>query len=71
MFGVELICTDVACAETTELTVASLEELSVLTCDGCGCTLQSLAVWEVVELHAAARPIALPRRDGQRSRRAA
>lgn len=49
MFGIELICSDEACAEASETTVASLEALDLLTCDGCGCTVQSLAVWEVVE----------------------
>jgi len=49
MFGVELICTDEDCAEVSEVTVFSLEELKVLTCEGCGCSLQSLSVWEVGE----------------------
>lgn len=55
MFGVELICSDHDCAEVTEASVFSLEELSVLTCESCGCTLQSLNVWEVVEIRAKAR----------------
>jgi hypothetical protein len=50
MLGVELICTDEACAEVKEVNVFSLEELTLLTCDGCGCTLQSLNIWEVVEM---------------------
>jgi hypothetical protein len=60
MFGIELICTDQSCAEVSEAMVASLEEADVLTCDSCGCTLQSLAVWEVVELRPAAPVRALP-----------
>ena len=53
MFGVDLICSDEACASVTETVVASLDELDLLACDGCGCTLQSLAIWEVVELRPA------------------
>ena len=63
MFRVELICSDEACAEVSEATVFSLEELHVLTCDGCGCVLQPLAVSEVVELRpqAAGQTVDLPR----------
>jgi hypothetical protein len=53
MFGVELICSDETCAEVTEVTVFSLEALAALTCDGCGCTLEALNVWEAVELRPA------------------
>jgi hypothetical protein len=63
MFGVELICSDETCAEVAEVNVFSLEELNVLVCDGCGCTLQTLHLWEVTELRPAVRPVAqdLPR----------
>lgn len=62
MFGIELICSDEACAEVSEVTVFSLEELKLLTCDGCGCSLQSLNVWEVVEVRAApSQRLPLPR----------
>ena len=72
MLGVELICTDETCAEVSEATVFSLEELTLLTCDGCGCTLQSLNVWEVVEMRARRiEPTQLPRADGSQHRRAA
>lgn len=53
MFGIELICSDESCAEVTEVVVSSLEEVDALVCDSCGCTLQSLAVWDVVELRPA------------------
>lgn len=53
MFGIELICSDEDCAEITEATVFSLESLALLTCDGCGCTLEALNVWEAVELRPA------------------
>jgi len=53
MFGVELICSDEACAEASEATVFSLAAIDALVCDSCGCTLQSVAVWDVVELHPA------------------
>jgi hypothetical protein len=61
MLGVELVCTDPACAEVSEVTVFSLEELTMLTCDGCGCTLQSLNVWEVIEMRVSRPSIELPR----------
>lgn len=38
-----LICTDDACAELLEETVASLAELDALACD-CGCHWELLAV---------------------------
>jgi hypothetical protein len=53
MFGVELICTDESCAEVSEVSAFSLEELNVLICDSCGCALQSLSVWEATELRPA------------------
>jgi hypothetical protein len=56
MFGVELICSDEACAEIAEVDVFSLAELDVLVCDGCGCTLQTLHVWNVTELRPSVRP---------------
>jgi hypothetical protein len=57
MFGVELICSDEACVEIVETSVFSLEELNVLACDGCGCTLQALQVWEVTELRPSVRSV--------------
>jgi hypothetical protein len=55
MLGIELICSDPACAEVKEAAVFSLEELERLTCDGCGCTLETLNVWEIVEMRATRR----------------
>ena len=52
MFGVELICSDEACAEISEA-VGDLWELELLVCE-CGCTLQVTAVWEVREERVAA-----------------
>jgi hypothetical protein len=59
MYGIELICTDEACAELVEITAPDLATIKLLTCDGCGCTLQALAVWDVVETRLA-RPLVLP-----------
>jgi hypothetical protein len=61
MYAIELVCSNEACAEISEVTVLSLEEIDVLVCDGCGCTLQSLSVSEVVELRAASKPVQLRR----------
>ena len=54
MIGAEIICTDESCAVTIEVVVDSLEDLDLLACDDCGCTMQTLAVWEVVDLRPAA-----------------
>jgi hypothetical protein len=59
MYGIQLICSDEACAELVETSSPTLAEIELLTCDGCGCTLQALAVWEVVDVRVAA-PLALP-----------
>lgn len=45
MFLVSLICSDQACAEEIELSVASLDELARAACD-CGSTLEVLAISE-------------------------
>ena len=54
MFGVELICTDEACAVVTETTVWTLDQADALACEECECTLQVTAVWESVEIRARA-----------------
>lgn len=54
MIGAEIVCTDEACAVTVDVVAESLAELDLLACDGCGCSMHAVAVWEVVELHAAA-----------------
>jgi len=54
VIGAEIICTDESCAVTVDVVVDSLEDLDLLACDGCGCVMQTLAVWEVVELRPAA-----------------
>ena len=48
----ELVCSDEDCAVTVELVVDSLEELELLVCEECECSLQSLSVSEaeLVEL---------------------
>ncbi len=56
MFGVELICSDEACTLVVEAIGPDLAELDVLVCDGCGCTLQITAVWEVQEARAVEPP---------------
>lgn len=53
MFGVELTCSDERCPFVLEAAVAELDDLERLVCDGCECTLQVLAVWEVEEARAA------------------
>lgn len=50
MLGVETICSDESCGHLAEAVVASVGELDVLVCDDCGCLVQALAVWEVVEV---------------------
>ena len=59
MYGIELICSDEACAELVEITAPTLAEIELLTCDGCSCALQVLAVWEVAEVRVAP-PMVLP-----------
>lgn len=48
MFGVELTCSDEACALVVEA-IGDLDELELLVCEECECTLQITAVWEVRE----------------------
>ena len=47
VFGVELVCSDEACAEVVEA-VGHLDGLDMLLCE-CGCTLHIVAVWEAHE----------------------
>ncbi|HEX2071317.1 MAG TPA: hypothetical protein VHF90_06700 [Thermoleophilaceae bacterium] len=54
MIGAEIICTDESCAVTVDVSVDTLEELELLACDDCGCSIQVLAVWDVTELRTAA-----------------
>ena len=56
MFGVELTCSDEACALVVEAMGPDLAQLDVLVCDDCECTLQITAVWEAEEVRAAERP---------------
>jgi len=56
MFGVELICSDEACALVVEAVGPDLAQLELLVCDECECTLQITAVWEAVEVRAAEPP---------------
>ncbi len=44
MLIAELLCSDEDCAVTVEVVVESLEELDVLVCEHCECTLQTLSV---------------------------
>ena len=61
MFGVELTCSDEACALVVEAMGPDLAQLDVLVCDDCECTLQITAVWEAEEVRAAEpRPYELP-----------
>jgi NMD protein affecting ribosome stability and mRNA decay len=62
MIGAETICTDEACAVTVDVVVESLTELELRVCDGCGCSMHTVAVWEAVELRAAAPVTQLRRR---------
>jgi hypothetical protein len=57
VFAADLICSDEDCAEAVEAT-GTLEELDLLVCDGCGCTLQVLALWAVEELRLELPPTA-------------
>ena len=43
----ELLCSDEDCAVTVEVVVDSLEELEVLVCEDCACSLQTLSISEV------------------------
>lgn len=61
MIGAEIICTDESCAVTIDIVVESLDELELLACDDCGCTVQVLATWDVVELRPAAPVVSLRR----------
>ena len=56
----ELLCSDEYCAVTVEVVVESLEELDVLVCEGCECTLQTLSI-SAVELVELNPPIELSR----------
>ena len=56
MFGVELMCSDEDCTLVVEAIGPDLAQLDLLVCDGCGCTLQITAVWEVEEARAYERP---------------
>ena len=49
----------IAAPDTNPASAPTLAEIQLLTCDGCGCTLQALAVWDIVEIHVAP-PMALP-----------
>ncbi|HEX2160942.1 MAG TPA: hypothetical protein VHF88_03885 [Thermoleophilaceae bacterium] len=61
MIGAEIICTDESCAVALDVSVDTLDELELLACDDCGCTIQILAVWDVTELRPAA-PVTVLRR---------
>ena len=54
----ELVCSDEDCAVTVEVAADSLEELDVLVCGDCDCTLQTLSI-SGVELVEARRPVEL------------
>lgn len=56
MFGVELTCSDQACALVVEAVGPDLAQLDILVCDECECTLQITAVWEAEEARAADPP---------------
>ncbi len=60
MLIAELLCSDEDCAVTIEVVVESLEELDVLVCEQCECTLQTLSISnaETAELK---RPVVLLR----------
>jgi hypothetical protein len=62
VIGAEIVCTDEGCAVTVDVVVESLEQLDLLACDDCGCTVHAVAVWDVVELRAAAPVTPLRRR---------
>ena len=56
MFGVELTCSDEACALVVEAVGPDLAQLDLLVCDECECTLQITAVWEAVEVRTTEPP---------------
>ena len=56
----ELLCSDEDCAVAVEVVVDSLEELEVLVCEDCDCTLQTLSVSDV-ELVEVDRPVVVVR----------
>ena len=56
MFGVELTCSDEACALVVEAIGPDLARLELLVCDECECTLQITAVWNAEEVRASERP---------------
>ncbi len=49
MFGVELTCSDESCPLVVEAIGGNLDDLELLVCEECECTLQITAVWEVRE----------------------
>jgi len=55
----ELLCSDERCAATVEVVAESLDELELLVCEECDCTLQTLTVSDVelVELRRAPVPL--------------
>ena len=46
MLIAELLCSDEECAVTVEVVAEDLEELELLVCDECECTLQTLSISE-------------------------
>jgi hypothetical protein len=54
VIGAEIICTDESCAVTIDAVVETLDDLDLLACNDCGCIVQILATWEVIELRPAA-----------------
>jgi hypothetical protein len=61
VIGAEIVCSDESCAVTLDVVVDSLADLELLACEDCSCTIQVLAVWDVVELRTAATVTALRR----------
>jgi hypothetical protein len=43
----ELLCSDEECGLTVEVVAEDLDELELLVCDECECTLQTLSISEV------------------------
>jgi len=56
VFGVELTCSDEACALVVEAVGLDLAQLELLVCEECECTLQITAVWEAVAVRPAEPP---------------
>ncbi len=50
MLAVTLTCSDRECDLEVEEIVFSLDELELLVCDGCGCSLQAVAYAEAQEV---------------------